>query len=137
MARLLANKRGSSVVEATLAVSTITLLAGLILTTTYIWFTRAWVSYQSEQALYCLGEGRPPRQCRQKLQRHLKTQLPFVDVTVVQAWRTYRMWNVQVQWEWRLKWEQIDKRYVLRLRKELSIQQIDRMRRDLRSRAFL
>jgi hypothetical protein len=91
--------RGSAVLEFTvvapalLAIVTLTLVAG------YLVLARAWLEYQSEQALYCLATGRARKICGRDFTRRIHETLGFGRVVAFTATRRPQSWSVRVEWQ--------------------------------------
>ncbi len=68
-----------------------------ILLGAYFIFARAWIQYQSEQALYCMAEGR--LSCRQQLRTKLKAALPFGEEQRIELSSQNDLWKTKVEWK--------------------------------------
>jgi hypothetical protein len=105
------NNRGSALLEAAPVMLVLMLFALGLLLAAYLFLARAWIQYQSEQALYCVAEGRASFQCKSKLEEKLKQFLPWGEGSV-QLHAFQDQWTVEVLWR--------NRDYRFRLYKELS-----------------
>ncbi len=123
---ILKNDAGSAIVESLAAITALLVFIVGIWIGVYLIFARAWMQYQSEQALYCLSESKPALICRRALQKKLVTGLPFGRLGRMRlssaAKGKHQNWNVEVEWKIRT--------FTLSVRKELGT------RRLLQSRAL-
>lgn len=71
-----------------------------ILMVAYLMFTRAWIQYQSEQALYCAAEGKYTLLCREELERKVHQFLPWGE-THARVTSLQQKWNVEIEWKYR------------------------------------
>lgn len=88
----------------------------------YLISARAWLQYQSEQALYCLASENPGWNCQTRLNAQLKRYLPWGHWRT-RATSTGNQWSVDVQWNY--------KNYQVHLLKELNPKLLVR-KKDLR-----
>ena len=93
----ISNNRGTALLEAVpVMLIILSLVLGLMIAF-YLFFTRAWIQYQSEQALYCAAEARASFPCRSQLEGKLKKFLPWGRSSVLlQA--SNNTWTVEVRW---------------------------------------
>ena len=120
------NDKGSALTEALPATAALFAFIAGILLATYLIFARAWIQYQSEQALYCLSEAKPVLVCRRNLEKKISAALMWGrpgDLRLNSGTRgKNEIWSSEVQWR-------IGK-YQLSVRKQLDT------RRLLQSRAL-
>ncbi len=74
--------RGSALWESLLILLVLMGLASGALITAYLAAGRSWIYFQSEQALYCLSEERPPAVCRERFTRQVKRFLPWGEMSL-------------------------------------------------------
>lgn len=93
----ISNDRGTALLEAVpVMLLVVTFLVG-IMVAFYLFFTRAWIQYQSEQALYCAAVTRSSFSCQSQLISQLNKFLPWGrSSAVLQA--TENKWTVEVRW---------------------------------------
>ena len=91
------NARGGALVELALTMTVLTAIVSVTLFAAYAHFTRAWLEYTAEQALYCLSEDREVRRCRLILERQVE-RVPFLHVSGVHLARRRENWRVNVRW---------------------------------------
>lgn len=89
--------RGQALVEFALTSVVITVVVGATLFALYAHFARAWLEYTSEQALYCLSEGRGDQICRANLRRDA-LRIPFVTLTDARLVRRRDSCLITVRW---------------------------------------
>lgn len=86
----------------------------------YLMFARAWLQYQSEQALYCLAEGKPVAVCRRDLAMKVSAALPWGALESSRLVTSARGWEVEVRWRFQqfdfVITRQLDSRRILRNR---------------------
>jgi len=112
---LINNSRGSAMLEAVPVALLLMLFIAGILLAAYLFFARAWIQYQSEQALYCAAQSRISVPCKHQLEEKLKQLLPWGDSSVtIQA--SSDKWIVEVLWK--------NRGYSFHLLKELTPKQI-------------
>lgn len=70
-----------------------------LLVAAYLLFARAWIQYQTEQALYCLAEQRTPLNCKAQLQARLERFLPWGE-TWSQLQNSNDEWSATVHWNY-------------------------------------
>lgn len=120
------NERGSAALEIWPVFATLVLFTMGLLTGVYLIFARAWIQYQSEQALYCLSEAKPVVLCRRSLEKKLTGALPWGQVGPLSLHSSTvgknEQWKVDVEWKFQ--------RVSLKIAKELDA------RRLLQSRAL-
>jgi hypothetical protein len=93
------NPRGSALLEAAPVMLLLAVFAAGICLAAYLFFARAWIQYQNEQALHCAGERRGGLTCKYELEEKLNRFLPWGESTaLVQA--TNDQWTVEVQWKY-------------------------------------
>jgi hypothetical protein len=115
------NARGGAAVEAVVTTGFLIALIGATLCAAYAAFARAYLEYRAEQALYCLGERRPPPVCGARLRSTIQRTLAYGRLgrlTLIDgrdAWR--------VRFEWRLG------HVIFRLDKALSRRRV--LKKDL------
>lgn len=107
-----------ALIEAAAAVLVAAFFVGGVLLGAYLWFARAWIEYQSEQALYCVAEARPAPHCRRRLHERLNGFLPYRDSlqTTLQSGR--ENWKLRLEWKWN--------GYRIHLEKELSTRRMQK-----------
>jgi hypothetical protein len=103
--------RGSALIESIPVMILLLIFCVGLLSVAYLLFARAWIGYQSEQALYCAAEMALTSSCQKDLQSRLQRFLPWGEVTT-QVESHSGQWLVEVQWQWR--------KYVFHLRKVLN-----------------
>jgi hypothetical protein len=117
---------GSAMAESLPAIAALLVFIVGICLGVYLIFARAWMQYQSEQALYCLSESKPAFICRRALEKKLLAGLPWGRLGKMQLSTAekgkHQNWNVEVEWKIRT--------FTLSVRKELGT------RRLLQSRAL-
>jgi len=121
------NQRGGALTEALPVVLVLAVFVSGLLLMVYLMFARAWIQYQSEQALYCLAEARPVSRCRKQLEQRLSRLLKWghpgvLRLTTYDRGRGVDVWTVEAEWK--------IKAYNLRVKKQLDT------RRLLQSRAL-
>ena len=113
---ILNRNAGSAMAEALPAIAALLIFIAGISIGVYLIFARAWMQYQSEQALYCLGEAKPAFICRRFLERKLESGLPWGRLGKMQlnsvARGQHQKWNIEVEWKIR--------NFTLRVHKELG-----------------
>jgi hypothetical protein len=85
-------------------------------------FARAWLLYQSEQALYCVAEKRPSHVCRINLSNSIIRFLPWGSLSVQQLAESPNGGTLQISWG--------IKNYVIPIRRSLDLSW------SMRSRSF-
>jgi hypothetical protein len=96
----IADRRGSAVIEAAAVAGVLVVFTAGVLMTIYILFARAWLQYQSEQALYCLAERRGTAACRSLLSARARALLPYGNLTTMDLRAEHGRWIAEVRWEW-------------------------------------
>jgi apolipoprotein N-acyltransferase len=113
---IIKNNFGNAIAEALPAIAALLVFIVGIFLGVYLIFARAWIQYQSEQALYCLSESKPAFVCHRGLQNKLASSLPWGRVGKTQLSSTtkgkHQNWNVEVEWKIR--------DFKLRVRKQLG-----------------
>ena len=109
--------------------SVLSVLVSCLLIVSYLLFARAWIQYQSEQALYCLAENQPAYACRHQLEKALRRCLPYGELRDLTVFTTNARWNVNLQWRTGWDWPH----YVMKVQKQLSAKKINGNNKDLRS----
>jgi hypothetical protein len=93
----ISNSRGSALIEAApVMLLLVTLAAGLCLAF-YLFFARAWVQYQSEQALHCVSERKSAWRCKNDLDEKLNRFLPWGE-SRARIFQVNEQSTVEVQW---------------------------------------
>ena len=105
------NNRGFAVLESVFAGVVFFTFVATLLVAAYFQFGRAWVQYRTEQALYCLAEGRPQSRCRRELKTKIERFLPWGDWKI-RLVRDRGKWLVDIEWKYQ--------KYSLHFKKELS-----------------
>lgn len=97
------NEKGSALTEALPALAALLVFVTGILLGVYLIFARAWMQYQSEQALYCLSEGRTEFICRRSLEKKLDAALMWGRLGSARLDSSTRgmneYWNAEVRWK--------------------------------------
>jgi hypothetical protein len=107
--------RGSALIEVLPATVVLALLIGVCLTGAYLLFGRAWIQYQSEQALYCAAQGPSPLHCQTELEDTIHQFLPWGD-SMVRIHSEDQHWSVEVEWQYQY--------FSLHVAKDLTPQQM-------------
>jgi hypothetical protein len=122
-------ERGTALLEAAGALGVLSLFLSGLLAVCYLLFARAWIQYQSEQALYCLSEGTRTSTCRSTLEKNLARFLPWGELKNVVVFEERDQWRVQLQWRTGWQWPN----YAISVHKHLSTKMIAKNSKDLRS----
>ncbi|MGZ3722528.1 MAG: hypothetical protein ACXVA9_06340 [Bdellovibrionales bacterium] len=109
------NNRGTAMLEAAPVMLLLTLFCVGIVLAAYLFFTRAWIQYHSEQALYCAAQSRVSFHCKYQLEEKLKQLLPWGESSA-HILAGNDKWTVEVLWKYR--------DFSFHLNKELTPQQI-------------
>ncbi|HMN68027.1 MAG TPA: hypothetical protein PKC28_05760 [Bdellovibrionales bacterium] len=115
-----ANERGGAFLESLLVTAFLLVLVTMLLVVFYALFARAWIGYQSEQALYCAAEGRPPPICKARWKSRLENFLPWGRVERLRLGKGRDKWNSEIVWT--------VERFRYRSARELGIRAIARNR---------
>jgi hypothetical protein len=118
----LESERGSALFEALAASVFMVYLSGVLLSGLYLFWTHAWLNYQSDQALFCVGAGGMRFQCERVLKRKSQDFLPWGNFTFIELSGFSDQAELKMEWQWG-EWK---KQY----RKNLRIKDIIK-RRDL------
>jgi len=119
---ILRSSRGSALIESIPVIAVLLTFTSGLLLAAYFLFAQIWIGYQSEQALYCVAEGRHAAQCERQLKMDIQAALPWGRFeSHVQAWRS--QWRVEVIWRY--------KDYQIKFTKELN-PKLAMGKRDLR-----
>lgn len=92
-------ERGFALVEALPVLSVLAMLVAGLMITTYLLFARAWVSWQSEQALYCAAVRPRAERCERDLVAKVREFLPWGRARAHVGGLGPR-WEVEVWWQW-------------------------------------
>lgn len=93
------NQRGSALVEFAAVGSFLAVFTGFLLFGAYAVFARAHLEYRTEQALYCLAEGKLEFWCRRRLNQSIDSTLPYGRVTRATLGRVGPNWKVALEWK--------------------------------------
>jgi hypothetical protein len=94
------NQRGNALVESLpVMFLLVSLVVGLLLAA-YLLFARAWIAYQSEQALYCSLQMQSASGCQIQLESQLRDFLPYGEIQT-RVTGINNNWLVEVQWHYR------------------------------------
>src|SRR5665213_1806017 len=93
------NSRGSALAEAAPVMLLLATFAAGICLAFYLFFARAWIQYQSEQALHCASERKSTWQCKYELDEKLRRFLPWGE-SAAHLHATGTEWRVEVQWKY-------------------------------------
>jgi hypothetical protein len=96
----IADRRGSAAIEAAAVAGVLAVFAAGVLMTVYLLFARAWLQYQTEQALYCLAERRGTAVCRSRLSDRARAFLPYGNFRTMDLRAERGRWIAEVGWEW-------------------------------------
>jgi len=108
--------RGGALLEGVAATGVVFVFTSALLVATYLLFARAYLQYESEQALLCLAESRPAFICKRILLDRLAKRLPWGDVSRARLAGGEDAWRLEVEWAWQA--------CRLRVRKDLSVGRI-------------
>jgi hypothetical protein len=77
----------------------LTVLVSGILLATYLLFARAWMQWQSEEALYCAAVGQGASVCQRTLEDRVREFLPWGTVQA-RVWTAESGWYAEVRWKY-------------------------------------
>lgn len=92
--------RGQALLEAVLALPCTLLIFFVLIAIVYLGFARAWIGYQSDQALFCLAEGESQFHCRRMIEKSVQRFLPFGELRRVQLDSFNDQWRATIDWQW-------------------------------------
>ncbi len=91
----LENERGSTMVETTIAASTVVVIILGLTMIGYVAFAKAWIQHSSYEAVICLAAQTNTKQCHHELQLKIGRLLPSARLTNVQLARSPREASVR------------------------------------------
>ena len=94
------DQRGTALVESLPVMGLLAILIAGLLMAFYLLFTRAWIQYQSEQALYCALQEQVSFHCRARLEARLR-EFVLVGQFSTKLSGASNDWMVEVQWRFR------------------------------------
>jgi hypothetical protein len=92
------NAKGSALIEFLPVSGLLAFFVAVALTGAYLIFGKAWIQYQSEQALYCAAEKSAAIDCQSELDARLRPFLPW-GTTEVRIRSADELWTVEVIWK--------------------------------------
>jgi hypothetical protein len=93
------NQKGQALWELLSVFSVLAILVSGILLAAYLMFARAWLTYQSEQALYCVAEKQSPAHCRHGFQQRVTRFLPWGTLQIRSLAGTVSGAFINVRWQ--------------------------------------
>lgn len=94
---MIINSRGSAMLEAVpVTLVLLAFVSGLLLAA-YLLFARAWIQYQSEQALYCAAVESPG--CRRQLEDQVRRFIPWGNISS-DVHSSGTNWSAEVRWNY-------------------------------------
>ena len=114
------NQRGSALVEFSVVALFVGVFASALLGLCYLLGARALLEFRTEQALYCLAEGKGVARCRRTFEENIRNTLPFGRLAKVAVNASARRWRVECTWNLDAWWNFRGAPVQLRIRKFLT-----------------